>query len=292
MKQLFLLFFLLTVPSISYAASTWNYLDSSGYIQFNISPDAANTLNQQYNPQTGIGVNANEVLPFCSGGTCAYTPLEPLSIWEDRYSGIGTYLQRAFTLIISLGALFAVVMLVVAGIGYMFSESFIDIDKAKERAKAALWGLLLLGSSYLILYVINPQLLNFNLLNIGAVKIINKSAEPSTIQPIATQQQANLINEKLGLTGALSASVKNSIYFDTDKQSSTEVQTSMKKFNDLCTGDTLGKIGGESWWTYIPGVVAYNALASGANDLARGTVKTLSGDDIGLPGKTVMACVY
>lgn len=288
MKQLLLFFFLLAVPSISYAAGTWNYIGSTGYMQFEISPDAYNTLNQPYNSQTGVGVQ--DVLPFCSGGTCAYTPLEPLSVWETSYSGAGAYLQRAFTLIISLGALFAVVMLVVAGIGYMFSESFIDIDKAKERAKAALWGLLLLGSSYLILYVINPQLLNFDLLNIGTVKIVDKSAEASTIQPLTTQEEVNRVNEKLGLTGLLSASVKNSIHFDADKQNSIEVQSAMKRFNELCTGDTIGKIGGETWWKYL--FFAPNAVISGANDLARGTVKTLPGDDVGFPGKTIMACVY
>ena len=54
-------------------------------------------------------------------------------------------------------------MLVVAGIGYMVSEAAVDIQKAKDRAVAALWGLLLLTGCWLILYTINPDLLKFNL---------------------------------------------------------------------------------------------------------------------------------
>jgi hypothetical protein len=69
-----------------------------------------------------------------------------------------------FRLLISFGGLFAVVMLVIAGIGYMVSESAPDISKAKDRAKNALWGILLLTGSYIILNTINPQLINFKLL--------------------------------------------------------------------------------------------------------------------------------
>ncbi len=114
--------------------------------------------------------------PNCQNGVCTYTPLEPLPCPPgslDCQTGTVNFpgfLNLVFKLAITLGGLFAVVMLVVAGIGYMLSESGGDISKAKERAKAALWGLLLLTTSWLILSAVNPKLLEFNLTSLGTLQ--------------------------------------------------------------------------------------------------------------------------
>lgn len=103
----------------------------------------------------------------CIGGTCTYLPLEPLPGGVGAQNGrdFPAFVAGLFRVLITFGGLFAVVMLTIAGIGYMLSESALDIEKAKDRAKAALWGLLLLMGSWLILNTINPNLLNFNLFN-------------------------------------------------------------------------------------------------------------------------------
>ena len=106
------------------------------------------------------------VASAATAGQLSYTPLEPLSVWDAKagaYNSFAYYINTVFKHLITLGSLFAVVMLVVAGIGYMVSEAAIDIQKAKDRAVAALWGLLLLTGCWLILYTINPDLLKFNL---------------------------------------------------------------------------------------------------------------------------------
>ncbi len=109
-------------------------------------------------------------------GQLTYVPLEPLPC-VDQNGNTATpgscqtgdnntfpaYLSGMFKILLSLGGLFAVVMLVVAGISYMLSESSGGISKAKDRAKSALWGLLLLASCWLILYIINPSLLRFDI---------------------------------------------------------------------------------------------------------------------------------
>jgi len=110
------------------------------------------------------------------GVSLTYVPLEPLPGVDQRGVDFGLFLSGAFKLLITFGALFAVVMLVVAGIGYMLSESAINISKAKDRAKAALWGLLLLASCWLILNAVNPNLLKFNLFN----ESLRRSTPPST----------------------------------------------------------------------------------------------------------------
>jgi hypothetical protein len=135
---------------------------------------------------------------FDATGKATYTPLEPLpGVQSDAQSGnnFPAFVSSIFKIFITFGALFAVVMLVIAGIGYMVSESAVDISKAKDRAKAALWGLVLLTACYLILNTINPNLLQFNTL----LNSINVLKTPSGVSPQTsvrnnappTQQQIN-----------------------------------------------------------------------------------------------------
>lgn len=110
-------------------------------------------------------------------GQITYVPLEPLPCPNGACDQSGTnfpsFVSTVFKVLIGFGGLFAVVMIVIAGIGYMLSESALDISKAKSRAQAALWGLLLLAGSWLILNTINPKLLEFNL---TSVSNLNKSS--------------------------------------------------------------------------------------------------------------------
>ena len=108
---------------------------------------------------------------YAAAGDITYTPIEPLPCPNGTCDQPGTnfpaFVSTIFKVLIGFGGLFAVVMIVIAGIGYMLSESAIDTSKAKARAQAALWGLLLLAASWLILNTINPKLLEFNLSSIG-----------------------------------------------------------------------------------------------------------------------------
>src|SRR3989344_127644 len=108
---------------------------------------------------------------YAAAGDITYTPLEPLPCPNGPCDQSGTnfpaFVSTVFKVLIGFGGLFAVVMIVIAGIGYMLSESALDTSKAKSRAQAALWGLLLLAVSWLILWTINPNLLKFDLTSIG-----------------------------------------------------------------------------------------------------------------------------
>jgi hypothetical protein len=101
---------------------------------------------------------------FCANGTCTYTPLEPLP-GQPPASGSLTFAQYAnniFTLSIVIGAMLAVAVLVFSGITYMVSEAIPQKDWGKRKLKQALWSLLILLGSYLILSTINPNLVVFN----------------------------------------------------------------------------------------------------------------------------------
>lgn len=92
-----------------------------------------------------------------------YTPLEPLpgGFQGVQTGNIGPYVVSIFQLLMVIGAFLAVGALVVGGITYMVSEVVDKKSEAKQRIRAALWGLLLLLGAFLILNTINPQLVNF-----------------------------------------------------------------------------------------------------------------------------------
>jgi hypothetical protein len=102
-----------------------------------------------------------------SGGVLNYTPLEPLPGLENVQSGrlnFANLLESFFTILISIGGLLAVLMLIIGGITYMVSDVVHKKTAALKRIQAAIWGILLLVASWLILNTINPQLLTFSAL--------------------------------------------------------------------------------------------------------------------------------
>jgi hypothetical protein len=99
-----------------------------------------------------------------AGGNLNYVPLEPLPfINSTSYSNgnIANILNGLITILVISGGFLAVGLFVFYGIEYMLSDVVGTKFNAKERLKSAFWGLLLLLGAYIILYTINPQLLNF-----------------------------------------------------------------------------------------------------------------------------------
>lgn len=93
-------------------------------------------------------------------GDLTYTPLEPIAGLTQGNTNVSVpeLLNAVFKILFSLGALLAVFMLVLGGISYMAS-SIPGVKKmGLDRARAALFGLLILAGSYLILNTINPEL--------------------------------------------------------------------------------------------------------------------------------------
>jgi hypothetical protein len=120
---------------------------------------ANQTIQTNTNPQT-LSTQPTQ------GQKLTYTPLEPLPGYITGVNGqtdISSYISSVFTILFVLGGLFAVVLIIIGGITYMASEVSIDgKGKAKKRIQNALWGLLLLIGSFIILHTINPQFINLN----------------------------------------------------------------------------------------------------------------------------------
>ena len=84
------------------------------------------------------------------------------SIYES-YDNLGAFVNAAFKMTISIGAVVAVAQFVYGGIVYMMTESgAVQMGESKERMQNALLGLIMLLSTYVIFNQINPDLLNLN----------------------------------------------------------------------------------------------------------------------------------
>ena len=107
-------------------------------------------------------------------GGLEYTPLEPLKPCTaqnclNEYPDVVGYLNTAYGALLTLGTLFAVVTFTIGGVVYMTSDAVGKKSAAIDRMKSALWGLLLLAASVLILRTINPNLITFDLRSLPAL---------------------------------------------------------------------------------------------------------------------------
>lgn len=121
-------------------------------------------------------VLANDASGTWDGAWDTYTPLAPLPGTTDSTNcdtnskgeeecatTLETYLPGIFKLAIGISGVLAVIMIVVGGIEYISTDAIQGKTEGKERIQNALWGLLLVFVSWLILYTINPDLLKMNL---------------------------------------------------------------------------------------------------------------------------------
>ena len=121
-------------------------------------------LSNQYNTAGTQSQNASTPSGPATGNKLTYIPLEPLPGGNaNSYGTLSAYLNLVFKILISIGAMVAVVTLVLGGITYMISEVVDKKSDAKRRIQAALIGLFLLLTCWLILNQINPNLTQFNL---------------------------------------------------------------------------------------------------------------------------------
>lgn len=135
---------------------------------------------------------------FCTGGSCTYVPLEPLPYLPNQYgpqNSFASLMPGIFKLLIGAGAVIAVVMIVLGALTYMFSDIVGNKKKALDRIRGAMWAIVLLVSSYLILVTINPDLVKFNL-NLNStnnfITTPNPTGTANSTQMTQAQYQAAL----------------------------------------------------------------------------------------------------
>lgn len=98
-----------------------------------------------------------------------YTFLEPLKAGQEKLSNPGEYYKTLYEVGVGLAGLLAVIMLAIGGVEYIASAANPSAkDDARKRITAALLGLMIALTSYLILQTINPKLTTFDI-GLGAV---------------------------------------------------------------------------------------------------------------------------
>ena len=155
-----------------------------------------------------------------------YTPLAPLPCIEGNGvtcpGGSGSlnnsidfqnYVQYAFNLIIALAAAGAVLMLVMGGLQYMTTDSWSGKSAGLDRARNALYGLLLVLTSFLILRTIDPRLV---------------SIKSNLVTPLTIKYEAGT-----GLDSLLNNISNDSIYRDNMNRIVSNVTEARNNVNDL-----------------------------------------------------------
>ncbi|MBU1557629.1 pilin [Patescibacteria group bacterium] len=98
---------------------------------------------------------------FTEGAT-PYTLLEALPGIGDGNGvvtdGFGSYIAQMFILSLQLATVLAVFMISLGGFKYITSESFTGTSDAKKTITNAVIGLFILLTSWLLLYTLNPDL--------------------------------------------------------------------------------------------------------------------------------------
>jgi hypothetical protein len=119
-----------------------------------------------------------------------YTVLAPLPgtlktgvSLNGSYTDLQTYLPGLFNLLIGLAAVAAVLNIVIGGFQYMSTDAINSKSAGKERIKNAIFALVLIIGAWLILYTINPNLLNLNL-NISAVTTSSATGAGGTLNGV------------------------------------------------------------------------------------------------------------
>jgi hypothetical protein len=157
MKKLFILIiFVLSIPIIS-EAQLYNAGNST---LPKAQQEAEKNTVQQKAPTQPKPTNTTNT----QAGRYEYKPLVP-GFPQPEASGtkdFAGYINSVIKMIIGLTGILAVLMIVVGGIQYVSTDSWNDKDSGKKRIQAALGGLLLALSSFLILNTIDPSLTYLN----------------------------------------------------------------------------------------------------------------------------------
>lgn len=94
-----------------------------------------------------------------------YRLLEPIPYVETSagHTDAETYIPGVIKLVIALAGALAVIMIVIGGIQYMITDSLGTKANAKKTIENAIWGFVLTISAWLLLYTINPKLVEIDL---------------------------------------------------------------------------------------------------------------------------------
>ncbi len=131
---------------------------------------------------------------------------------------LGAYIAGAYKYILGIATIAAIVMVMIGGFQYAAAGGYGDTSKAKERIKNAVIGLILLSSTWLILWTVNPELVRLRTIsldNIAEDALTSFSLENCEgVEGMVKACSATVLKKPSGWTDELTA-VVNSIADET-----------------------------------------------------------------------------
>lgn len=100
-------------------------------------------------------------------------------------TNLNRYLPTAFNLTVGIAVALAFIMITFGGVTYATSDSLSGTQKGREYITNAIIGLLLVIGSYVILYTINPNILNFSIL-IPRPRVTSSAPTVTPVTPIGS----------------------------------------------------------------------------------------------------------
>lgn len=203
-----------------------------------------------------------------------YKLLEP-GLWGGRESITFQYfVQNAYTIFLSLCITAAIVMIIWHGLAYMLSEAPLVKASSKGRMWTAIQGLILALTAYLLLYTINPNLVNLNL-SLDEILIdnseravgTNQAGDFDTGEGGDTQSNPSDINNDSGPTGQLT--VNNLAGPQQPGETAAEAilrNAEHAAQNNLSTDQVAGTNGGRRACVYATNTIIEGALGEGVTN--------------------------
>ncbi len=102
------------------------------------------------------------LLPIVASANNPYIPLIGIPGLGGGDLNFSDYINALYALSISVGALIAVIKIIIAGMKYMLSDIVTNKSKAIAEIQGAILGLIIVISAVLVLQVINPNITEFN----------------------------------------------------------------------------------------------------------------------------------
>jgi len=153
--------FMLSLDGIGNLSDTQKKLLEEGFVQDNQSRAVCR----------GDKDAADRPVGFCMPATKAHTGISYGG--KNTFDGIAQFIAFIYQYGIQIAGLLAIIMIIVAGVQWIISGGNTDsIAKAKKRIYGSIIGLILIATSYTILNVINPNLVNLRPPNVWMINTI------------------------------------------------------------------------------------------------------------------------
>ncbi len=168
------------------------------YIPMGPEGTIGNTAPESTVPGNNVNQNKPATVSNTAQGPAAkgvYTPLVNLPGLDGANRTLPEYINVLFRLAVGIGALIAVVKIIVAGVKYMSSDVVFSKEEAKKDIQNSLLGLLIILSTVVVLQTINRNILNLDILQ--RMSPLQSVAEPAVVVETSTQQRpGDLLNPR------------------------------------------------------------------------------------------------